>query len=99
MEQVVCAPNSAALQRLDAMAAGPVTADGGGQRLRALIDGGLGHLAGGQPPALSPWPAPTLQPGHGGLEAELGGGGGETLVERPVMAGGDLTEVGRHATG
>ena len=36
-------------QRLGAVAAGPVTADGGGQRLPALVDDGLGHLPGGQP--------------------------------------------------
>jgi len=82
-------------QRLDTVAAGPVTADGGGQRLPALIDSGLGHLAGGQPgQRCHLGQRRPLQPGHGGLEAELGGGGGETLVELAVMAGGDLAEVG-----
>ena len=82
-------------ERLGAVAAGPVTADGGGQRLPALVDDGLGHLPGAQPGDCGYLgQRRPLQAGHDRVEAELGGGGGETLVERPVMAGGDLTEIG-----
>jgi hypothetical protein len=82
-------------QRLGAVAAGPVTADGGGQRLPALVDDGLGHLPGAHPGQRGHLgQRRPLQAGHDRAEAELGGGGGEALAERPVMAGGDLTEVG-----
>ena len=81
-------------QRLGAVAAGPVTADGGGQRLPACIDDSLGH-----PPGVQPGDCGhlgqrrPLQAGHDRVEAELGGGGGEALVKRTVMTGGDLTEI------
>jgi len=86
-------------QRPGPVAAGPVTADGGGQRLPALVDDGLGHLIGGQPGQRRHLcQRRPLQAGHGGPEAEPGGGGGGTRMERPVMMSGDLTEIGPEAT-
>ena len=82
-------------QRSGTVAAGPVAADGGGQRLPALVDDGLGHLPGAKPGQCGHLgQRRPLQAGHDRAEAELGGSGGETLVEHPVMAGGDLTEIG-----
>jgi hypothetical protein len=82
-------------QRSGAVAAGPVTADGGDQRLPAVVDDGLGHLPGAQPGQRGHLgQRRPLQAGHDRAEAEPGGSDGETLVERPVMAGGDLTEIG-----
>ena len=82
-------------QRSGAVAAGPVTADGGGQRLTALVDDRLSHLPGGQPGQCGHLgQRRPLQAGHDGIEAEFGGGGGKPVMERPVVAGGDLTEVG-----
>src|SRR6266568_3691591 len=64
-------------QRPGPVAAGPVPADGGGQRLPALVDDGLGHLIGGQPGQRRHLgQRRPLQAGHGGPEAEPGGGGG-----------------------
>jgi hypothetical protein len=81
--------------RRGAVAAGPVTADGGGQRLPALIDDSLGHLPRAQPRQCGHLgQRRPLQAGHDRAEAELGGGGGEALAERPLMSGGDLTEIG-----
>jgi hypothetical protein len=92
---VVCNPNSAALSAPGAVAAGPVTADGGGQRLPSLVDDSLGHLPGVQTGDRGHLgQRRPLQAGHDRVEAEPGGGGGEALVERTVMTGGDLTEVG-----
>ena len=61
----------------------------------ALVDDGLGRLLGCQPGQRRHLgQRGPLQAGHDAVEAELGGGRAEALVERPVMMGGDLAEVG-----
>ena len=82
-------------QRFGAVAAGVVTADGGGQRLPAVVDDSLGHLIGSQPGQCRHLgQCRPLQAGHGGPEAQPGGGGRETRMELPVMMSGDFTQVG-----
>ena len=82
-------------QRPGPVAAGVVTADGGGQRLPAVVDDSLGHLPGGEPGQRGHLgQRRPLQAGHGGAEAEPGGGFGEPLVKRPVMMSGDFPQVG-----
>ena len=82
-------------QRPRAVAAGAVTADGGGQRLPALVDDRLGHLTGGQPGERGHLgQGRPLQAGHDRSEAELGGGFSEAHIERPVMTSGDFPQVG-----
>lgn len=56
-----------------------------------VVDDNLGRLAESQPGQRGHLgQPPPLQAGHGGAEAEPGGGGGEALVKRPVMMGCDL---------
>jgi len=82
-------------QRPRAVAAGVVTADGGSQRLPALVDDRLGHLTGGQPGQCRHLgQRRPLQAGHGSPEAEPGGGLREPRMERPVMMSGDFPQVG-----
>ena len=82
-------------QRPRAVAAGPVAADGGSQRLPALVNDRLGHLIGGQPGQRRHLgQRRPLQAGHGSPEAEPGGGFSEAHVERPVMMSGDFPQVG-----
>ena len=82
-------------QRPRAVAAGVVAADGGGQRLPALVDDRLGHLIGGQPGQRRHLgQRRPLQAGHGSPEAEPGGGLREARMERPVMMSGDFPQVG-----
>jgi integrase len=82
-------------QRPRAVAAGVVTADGGSQRLPALVNDRLGYLIGGQPGQRRHLgQRRPLQAGHGSPEAEPGGGFSEAHVERPVMMSGDFPQVG-----
>jgi hypothetical protein len=82
-------------QRRRAVAAGVVAADGGSQRLPALVDDRLGHLIRGQPGQRRHLgQRRPLQAGHGSPEAEPGGGGSEAHMERPVMMSGDFPQVG-----
>ncbi len=95
MEQGGLRAEQRCAQRLGAMAVGSVTADRGDQRRSALVDHRLRCLLGGQPGQRRHLgQRRPLQPGHGAVEAELGGGGAEPLMERPVMVGGDFTEIG-----